>query len=210
LTPRRSTRQSTSTALESAVKKHESELREMEVRKRELQELARQQRLRPSDEVTTFKIIKSTKELVAVAIPLIESMKKEWLIAAPGLATVVASLFGINDAAAAFIQQGGKVRAIIDISYTFIDHVREMLSLGEEVRHIDRHGVMFVVYDRKHSIMPIHIAASAALNAPMTALWTDDPVYAEYLVSTFEILWKQSVPAEERIQELLEQGPPQA
>jgi hypothetical protein len=64
---------------------------------------------------------------------------------------------------------------------------------------------MFVVYDRKHSIMPIHIAASAALNAPMTALWTDDPVYAEYLVSTFEILWKQSVPAEERIQELLEQ-----
>jgi sugar-specific transcriptional regulator TrmB len=198
------------TALESAVKKHESELREMEVRKRELQELARQQRLRPADEVTTFKIIKSTKELVAVAIPLIESMKKEWLIAAPGLATVVASLFGINDAAAAFIQQGGKVRAIIDISYTFIDHVREMLSLGEEVRHIDRHGVMFVVYDRKHSIMPIHIAASAALNAPMTALWTDDPVYAEYLVSTFEILWKQSVPAEERIQELLEQGPPQA
>jgi sugar-specific transcriptional regulator TrmB len=198
------------TALESAVKKHESELREMEVRKRELQELAQQQRLRPADEVTTFKIIKSTKELVAVAIPLIESMKKEWLIAAPGLATVVASLFGINDAAAAFIQQGGKVRAIIDISYTFIDHVREMLSLGEEVRHIDRHGVMFVVYDRKHSIMPIHIAASAALNAPMTALWTDDPVYAEYLVSTFEILWKQSVPAEERIQELLEQGPPQA
>jgi sugar-specific transcriptional regulator TrmB len=198
------------TALESAVKKHESELREMEVRKRELQELARQQRLRPADEVTTFKIIKSTKELVAVAIPLIESMKKEWLIAAPGLATVVASLFGINDAAAAFIQQGGKVRAIIDISYTFIDHVREMLRLGEEVRHIDRHGVMFVVYDRKHSIMPIHIAASAALNAPMTALWTDDPVYAEYLVSTFEILWKQSVPAEERIQELLEQGPPQA
>jgi sugar-specific transcriptional regulator TrmB len=197
-------------ALESALKKRESELREMEVRKQELQELARQQRFRPADEVATFKMIKSTKELVAVAIPLIESMKKEWLIAAPGLATVVASLFGINDAAAAFIQQGGKVRAIIDISYTVIDHVREMLSIGEEVRHIDRHGVMFVVYDRKHSIMPLHIATSASLNAPMTALWTDDPTYALYLASTFEMLWEQAIPAEERIQELLEQGPPQA
>jgi sugar-specific transcriptional regulator TrmB len=35
---------------------------------------------------------------------------------------------------------------------------------------IDRHGVMFVVYGRKHSIMPILIAASASLNTSMTAL----------------------------------------
>jgi sugar-specific transcriptional regulator TrmB len=198
------------TALESAVKKHESELREMEVRRRELQELSRQQRFRPSEEVSTFKIIKSTKELVAAAIPMIESMKEEWLVAAPGLATVIASLFGINDAAAALIQRGGKVRTIVDISYPIIDNVRELLNIGEEVRHIDQHGVMFVVYDRKHSMTAINIATSASLNAPMTALWTDDPTYAEYLASTFEMLWKQGIPAEEQIQELLKQGPPQA
>ena len=45
-------------ALESAMKKHESELREMEVRKRELQELAKQQRFRPSDNSSTFKMLK--------------------------------------------------------------------------------------------------------------------------------------------------------
>lgn len=198
------------TALEAALKKHESELREMEARKRELQELSAKQQFRPSDEVSTFKIVKSTKELVTVAIPLIESMKEEWLIAAPGLATVVASLFGITDAAAAFIQRGGKVRAIIDITYPIIDNVREMLSAGEEVRHTDRHGVMFVVYDRKYSITLIHAAVSASLSAPMTALLTDDPTYAEYLVSAWEMLWEQSVPAEERVQMLLKQGPPQA
>ena len=198
------------TALNSALKKQESELREMEVRKRELQELAKQQQFRSSDEVTTFKIIKSTKELVTVAVPLIDSMKEEWLVAVPGLATVVASLFGINDAAAAFIQRGGKVKTIVDISYPIIDNVKELLSIGEEVRHIDQHGVMFVVFDRKHSITAISIAESASLNAPQTALWTDDPAYAEYLASTFEMLWAQAVPAEERIRELLEQGPPQA
>jgi sugar-specific transcriptional regulator TrmB len=103
------------TALDAAVKKHESELREMKARKSKLEELSKQQRFRPSDEVTTFKIIKSTKELVTAAITLIESMKEEWLLAVPGVATVVASLFGINDAAAEFIQRRGRVRTIVDI-----------------------------------------------------------------------------------------------
>ncbi len=40
------------TALESALQKQQSELREMEERKRELQELSKQQRFRPSDEVS--------------------------------------------------------------------------------------------------------------------------------------------------------------
>jgi HTH-type transcriptional regulator, sugar sensing transcriptional regulator len=196
------------TALEAALKKREGELREMEVRKRELQELAKQQRFSPSSEVSTFKIIKSVKELVAATIPLLDSMQEEWLVVVPGLATVIASLFGINDAAAALIQRGGKVRTLVDISYPIIDNVQELLHIGEEVRHTDQHGVMFVVYDRKQSMTNMNPPRSASLNAPMTALWTNDPTYALYLASTFEMLWKQAVPAEERIQELLEQGPP--
>jgi sugar-specific transcriptional regulator TrmB len=133
-------------ALESALKKQESKLREMKARERELQELAKQQQFRPSDDVSTFK---SIEELVATALPLLDSMKQEWLVAVPGLATVVASLFGINDAAGEFIQRGGKVRTVVDISYPIIDNVRELLQIGEEVRHIDQHGVMFVVFDRK-------------------------------------------------------------
>ena len=39
-------------------------------------------------------------------------------------------------------------------------------------------------------------------------LYTDDPVFADYLISTFEMVWRQSVPAEERIRELLKLGPP--
>ncbi len=58
------------TALEAALKQHESELREMEHRKRELEELAQQQRFRPSDEVATFKIIKNVKEMVSLALPI--------------------------------------------------------------------------------------------------------------------------------------------
>ena len=154
-------------ALESALKKQESKLREMKARERELQELAKQQQFRPSDDVSTFK---SIKELVATALPLLDSMKQEWLVAVPGLATVVASLFGINDAAGEFIQRGGKVRTVVDISYPIIDNVRELLQIGEEVRHIDQHGVMFVVFDRKNSMTAISNPARISLNAPMAAL----------------------------------------
>ena len=66
-------------ALESAVKKQESELREMEALKRELQELAKQQRFRPSDEVATFKVLKNVKEIFGFAAPLIASMNQEML-----------------------------------------------------------------------------------------------------------------------------------
>ena len=199
------------TALGSALQKQQSELREMEARKRELQELSQQQWFRPSDKVSTFKIIKSIKGRIAVAIPLIDPTQEEWLIAAPAYLTVVASLFGVNDAAYEFIKRGGKVRAIVDISYQVIGPVREMIAIGEEVRHIDQHGIMFVVFDRRISISAINAEVKRiSLNEPVSGLWTDDPAYAQYLASTFEMVWGQSVPAELRIQELLERGPPQA
>jgi HTH-type transcriptional regulator, sugar sensing transcriptional regulator len=198
-------------ALGSALQKQQSELREMEERRRELQQLSQQQRFRPPDEVSTFKIIKSIKELIAVSMPLIDSLQEEWLVAAPAYLTVVASLFGVNDAVHEFIKRGGTVRAIIDISYQVIEPVQEMIAIGEEVRHIDEHGVMFVIFDRKISISAINAEVKRiSLNEPVSGLWTDDPAYAQYLASTFEMVWRQSIPAEQRIQELLQQGPPQA
>ncbi|MGZ4911442.1 MAG: TrmB family transcriptional regulator [Halobacteriota archaeon] len=198
-------------ALESAVQKQQSELREMEKRKRELQELSKQQRFRPSDEVSTFKIIKTMKELISVSIPLIDSLQEEWLIAVPAIMTVFASLFGVNEAASEFIKRGGKVRAIIDISYQTIEPVREMISIGEEVRHIDQHGITFVVFDKKVAMSTINAEITRiSLNAPAFGLWTDDQAYAQYLASTFEMLWNQALDAEERIQQLLKEGPPKA
>ncbi len=70
---------------------------------------------------------------------------------------------------------------------------------------------MFTVLDKKICISGISAEFTRiSLDQPLAALWTDDPTYAQYLASTFEMLWEQSIPAEERIQELLKQGPPQA
>jgi len=199
------------TALEAALKRHESEMREMEVRKRELQELSKAERFRPSDEVSTFKILKSAKEVLTVSLSTLASAEKEWVAVIPPLVTVFSSLFVIEDDKE-FIGRGGRIRFITDITYPYIESIREHLEAGMEVHHFDKYsGVLFFAFDRKICLNAINVTdlKRVSLSEPVSVLWTDDPAYAQYLISTFELLWEQSIPAEQRIQELLAQGPPQ-
>ncbi len=198
-------------ALDSALKQHESELREMETRKLELEKLAQQQRFRPSDEVSTFKILKSIKDLVAASITDVMSIDEELLYVVPDHMLVIASAFGINEEVKRLVDNGGIARGISNITYSCIDAAQEILDIGEDLRHYDHYtGVYFSVLDKKFCFHSIHNAAQIKLTESIAVLSTDDPVYARYLVSTFELLWKRSVPAEERIRELLKRGPPKA
>ena len=200
------------TALEAALKKQESELREMEARKQELQELATRQRFRPSDEVSTFKIIKSVKEVVAATVTLTSAAKNGFLFVVPAEMMVISSLFGINAEVTKVIEQGGSVRGITDINYADIAPAQEVLDIGEDLRHYDGYGgLYFAVVDGKHCVSAINVDISRiSLNEPVSMLWTDDPTYPEYLTGTFEVLWEKSIPAAEQIQKLSARGPPKA
>src|SRR5659263_435413 len=177
-------------ALEAVFKKQESELREMEARKQELQELALQQRFQPTDKVTTFKIIKNVKELVAELLPVVTSMKEDWVMVVPETAVVIASQFGINQAAYDFIARGGRVRVLLyDLSYPIIEIVQEMIANGEEVCYSDKRGIPFTIFDRTACISAVSVSmVRVSLDQEMAALWTDDPIYAQYLMLTFEML----------------------
>ncbi len=198
-------------ALGAALKTHEAELRELERRKRELEELSKQQHFSPSDEVSTFKIIKTLKELLSLMMPLITLLETEWLAVVSDAAIVVQAQFGLIPFTKEFIERGGKVRGVANITYPIIPVVRELLDIGEELRHSDQLGLLFTIFDRRICISAINAELTRfTLDEPLTALYTDDSVYVNYLISTFELLWEQAVPAEERIQELLEQGPPKS
>ena len=123
------------TAPESALKKHEGELHEMEARKRELQELAKQQRFRPSDGVATFKIVKSIKDVLGAALPVFLSRKESfWVVNREGVKFSAA--FGILEAEREFIESGGQCCGISDVTYRIIDVIRYHLDIGADVRHI--------------------------------------------------------------------------
>ncbi len=197
-------------ALDGALKKHESELREMEQRKQELAELSRQQHFRPSDEVSTFKIIKNVRELLATTAAIILACEKEFFVVVVENTLTLTSVYDINPLTKAFIEGGGRARVLVtNLQHKGIQVAQELIDIGVELRVVGRETAIFGAWDRKNCLSGIHwVLDSISLDQPLTALFTDDPAYAKYLESTFEVLWQQSVPAEERIQELREQGPP--
>jgi hypothetical protein len=156
-------------------------------------------------------IVKSVTDVLAICSDIFESAKNEIVYISPPSLLVFASQYGINNKEIMFIQNGGHVRGITDFSHPYVEVIRENLAIGENVRHYSRYqGVFMLVGDERESISSINIdAENLSLNTPVVTLWSQDPTYAEYLVSTFEIAWGQSVPAEERIEELLKEGPPQ-
>jgi hypothetical protein len=157
-------------------------------------------------------VLKNIREILGEASPTILSTEKEFLFVAPEDGFLVASRFGVSDIVMGLVKRGGHTRGITHITYSMIPHLQKVLAVGEDIRHFEGYrGLYYGVFDRKHCISAINIDVKHLKpDEPATMLFTDDPVYANYLVSIFELLWTQSIPAEERIQDLLEQGPPQA
>ncbi len=196
-------------ALEMGLRRQEEELQELKKRKHDLQELMQKYASHSPGEAT-FRILKSVRDVVNTALPIIQAADREIVYVAPSAGLVVTSRFGINEAVKEFIERGGDCRAVVDVTYPVMPLVQEALRNGEEVRHFPRYrGVYFAVCDRQHCLSAININIShVTFDEPASMLFTDDPVYATYLLGSFEMLWEQAIPAEERIQELLEQDRP--
>ena len=162
--------------------------------------------------MTIRTVVKNVKDILSISSNIIESAEKEVLWLVPPVMLLYASTYGLNEQEKLFIQKGGRVRGITDISYPYIDAVRERLDIGEEARHYGQHeGMIFLVGDKSESISSINIDPEVLLfDGPATAFWTDNSTYIEYLVSIFETAWEQSIPATLRIEELLKEGPPDA
>jgi len=160
--------------------------------------------------MTIQKVVKNVKDILAICSNIIESAEKEVLWLVPCVMLFYASTYGLNKQEKMFIQKGGFVRGITDISYSYIDAVRERLDMGEEVRHYGQYeGMIFLVGDNSESISSISIDPDVLLfDGPATAFWSDDATYTEYLSSIFETAWERAIPATQRIAELLKEGPP--
>ncbi len=160
--------------------------------------------------MTDGTIITSVKDAIAVGSAIVESVENEvvWLIPRPTL--VYASQYDLIEKFTTLIQKGILIRCISDISYGYIDCTRELLDIGEDVRHSDRYrGIFMIVRDNKESLSSMSVdATNLSINDSVVALWSNDATYAEYLMSTFELAWEQAISAAQRIEELLNEGPP--
>ena len=87
---------------------------------------------------------------------------------------------GLNKKEKTFIQKGGHIRSVSDISCPYIDAVREHLDIGQSVRHSEKYqGVFTVVGDKRKSLSSISVdGKSLSIDDPVVALWSEDPIYA--------------------------------
>jgi hypothetical protein len=149
-------------------------------------------------------IIESVKDAVVVALGIIESAEKEvaWLAPAPLLA--IATKYGLNEKSKVLMQKGGRIRGITSISSPYVNAVRELIYIGEEVRNVQKYvGEFMLVGDRSQSISSINVPAEdISLDDKIVAFWTDNPDYAEYLLSIFETVWQEASDAQDVLAEL--------
>ncbi|MGZ4943316.1 MAG: hypothetical protein ACXVIG_03250, partial [Halobacteriota archaeon] len=108
----------------------------------------------------------------------------------------------------AFIDRGGVARGIVSISSTNIEEIQMSLENGEDIRHSDNIQETFMyVGDKRDSVSSINIGVREyTLDTPAVCFWSEDPTYAEYLLTSFETAWSHAVPAAQRIEELVAQG----
>jgi len=155
-------------------------------------------------------IVTSVTDALAIGSSIIESANYEivYLYLPPLL--VLASQLGLVENTKMFIERGGRVRGIADLSYPYIKEIQQRLGTGADVRYFPQYqGIFMLVGDRKESISSMNVdVESLSIDTPVVALWSDNLTYAEYLLSTFELAWEQAIPAARRIEELLKAGPP--
>lgn len=153
-------------------------------------------------------VINSVQDVLAAALQILESAREEvvWLI--PASVNSLSLAYGGVEKVRAFIQQGGVSRGVVRVSPANVKEIQMFLDAGEDIRHSDEvHEVFMYVGDKQQSVSAINTGVEEfTLDTPVTAFWSEDPTYAEYLLTSFENAWARAVPAERRIQELVEQG----
>ncbi len=149
--------------------------------------------------------INNLKDALAIVVQIIESAQHELIfIVPPSIFSIAGASCNTMPRAKRFMQNGGVMRGITTVSPTNIEETRMRLAMGEDLRHSDLHYEIFmIVGDRHQSLSAINIGVyEYTLDTPVTAFWSEDPTYAEYLLTSFENAWSHAAPAEQRVQEL--------
>ena len=152
-------------------------------------------------------ILENIKDVIAAGSTLLESAQNEIIYLLPPQMLALAGQFSLINKSKALIEKGGRVKGVTQISGADVSIVRELLDIGEDVRHVDQYrGEFMLVVDRRESISSIPqqdiYLGDLSLDDRVMGFWTDDPSYIEYLITSFEAFWKETVDAKTRIQEL--------
>ena len=109
----------------------------------------------------------------------------------------IVSIEPLFNAGIDFVKRGGKLRLITEITYANISACREIMKFAE-VRHMDGVKGNFGVSERDYYSFII-----SKEEQPMTpTIYNDVKEYVQFQQFLFDTMWKETIPADERIREI--------
>jgi len=94
--------------------------------------------------------------------------------------------------------KGIKIRIIAEITSDSLPYLKKMMSFAEEIRHIDGIIGAFGVSERDY----LSADTSPLGTVPQQAIYSTSKVFVQQQQYFFDTLWKNAIPAEQKIQEI--------
>ena len=115
--------------------------------------------------------------------------------------SVAVSLKPIKDAFLAAKRRGIKLRYITEINHHNFEDCKELLGIVHELRHLDGVKTNFMISEKEY-LAPLIQEKSEAIASEH--IYSDTDQIVEHGQCMFDTLWSKSIPAEERIKQLMD------
>jgi len=141
------------------------------------------------------RVVTNLDDLLVISSAIMDTAQSTIVWLAPRSVVALFVRHGIFESAKTFMERGGSMRGITYVADPYIETVRELVKAGADIRFTRQNPRQFMLIgDDKESISSVYIEPEhLSLESPITAFWTSDPDYAQWLLSAFEAEWTLSV-----------------
>jgi hypothetical protein len=141
------------------------------------------------------RVVTNLDDLLVISSAIMDAAQSTIVWLAPQSVMALFVRHGIFESAKTFMERGGSVRGITYVADPCIEPVQELVRAGADVRFTHQNPRQFMLIgDGKESISSVYVEPEhLSLESSITAFWTSDPDYAQWLLSAFEAEWTLSV-----------------
>ncbi|HYA84782.1 MAG TPA: hypothetical protein VEH06_15235 [Candidatus Bathyarchaeia archaeon] len=146
-------------------------------------------------------VLYGTENAVARGIQFMKSVKERMDICFDSKApSIVVEIDIYRNGYEDIRKRGGKIRAFTEITNDNIHHIKELLKIVDELRHLD--GMKGGIAVSETECMATTILQEAA---PLTqVIYSNNKAFVEQMQYIFDIFWYRAIPARQRIREIEE------
>ncbi len=182
------------------------ELHRLEAYKQEALEILRE--LGATDETAyeTCNVVRGRSEVMRGVSRLAQSATRSIVSIVVADMVLFMERWGVIDDYVTALQRPVSIRLITEVTAHNVDIIQQMVESGVEIRHCDNYnGIVFTICDSQESMVAIDfdLRRHQSRDQRTSSFWCNSADYAKRLTALFDDFWKRSVPAQERIQQLL-------